>query len=88
VGTTDKLIHKARSSPRNLTFDELCLLAERIGFVFRNQSGSHKIYKHPIHGTIMNFQPDKRDKGKAKIKQVKQLLDFIDEFISKEEKGV
>jgi len=28
----------------------------------------------------MNFQQDKHDKGKAKIKQIKQLLEFIDEF--------
>jgi predicted RNA binding protein YcfA (HicA-like mRNA interferase family) len=80
MGTTDKLIQKARSSPKNLTFDELCLLAERVGFVFRNQTGSHKIYKHPLHGKIMNFQPDKRNKGKAKITQINQILDYIDEF--------
>jgi predicted RNA binding protein YcfA (HicA-like mRNA interferase family) len=88
MGTTDKLIHKARTSPYNLTYDELCLLAERIGFVFRNQTGSHKIYKHPIHKKIMNFQPDKRNKGKAKMKQIKQLVEFIDEFMPKEEKSV
>jgi predicted RNA binding protein YcfA (HicA-like mRNA interferase family) len=75
--TTDKLIEKARRSPTNFTFEEICLLAERVGFIFRRQAGSHRIYKHPLHKAMMNFQPDKRDPSKAKGYQIKQLLDFI-----------
>lgn len=80
MGKKEKLYHKAKTSPSNLKYDELCLLAEKVGFEFRNQSGSHKIYKHPNHKKMMNFQPDKRDKSKAKRCQIRQLLDFIDEF--------
>jgi len=75
-----KLYNKAKTSPTNFRFNELCSLAESVGFVFRNQSGSHKIYKHPTLKKIMNFQPDKREKSKAKKTQIRQLLDFIDEF--------
>lgn len=31
----------------NFSFDDLCRLAEKAGFVFSRQEGSHKIYKHP-----------------------------------------
>ena len=88
MGKTDKLIKKAKTSPTNFTFDEICLLAKRVGFDFRNQTGSHKIYKHPIYNKMMNFQPDKRDKSKAKRNQIDQLLEFIDEFILKENNHV
>jgi hypothetical protein len=37
-----------------------------------------KCYKHPIYQKMMNFQPDKNDKSKAKKYQVSQLIDFID----------
>ena len=76
MGKKEKLYKKAKASPTNFRFSDLCFLAESIGFVFRKQSGSHKIYKHPTLEGMMNFQPDK---GKAKKIQIKQLLDFIDE---------
>ena len=75
-----KLIEKAKRSPTNFTFDEICLLAEKVGFIFRRQAGSHKIYKHPVYGAMMNFQPDKRDPSKAKQYQLRQLLAFIEEM--------
>jgi len=85
VGKTDKLITKARSSPKNFAFDDLCLLAVRVGFVFRNQRGSHKTYTHAKFKEIMmNFQSVN---GKAKFSQVQQLLDFIDDHPSLVENG-
>lgn len=74
-----KLYIKIKNSPTNVSFLDLCKLAEEVGFVFRSKSGSHSIYKHPIYGNIMNFQPDKRNKSKAKKYQVSQLIDFIDD---------
>ena len=74
-----KLIESARSGPGSFPFDDLCRLAELIGFVFRHQSGSHRIYRHPETKAMMNFQPDKRDKSKAKPYQVRQLLKYIEE---------
>ncbi len=79
MGRKEKLYNKAKTSPTNLTFNEICSLAEKVGFVFRNQNGSHKIYKHNSYNKIMNFQPDKHDKSKAKQYQIRQLLEFIDE---------
>lgn len=77
----DKLLKKARQSPRNMRFGELCKLAECFGWEFKRQNGtSHRIYVHPelqpAHGRRMNFQ-EGRD-GKAKDYQIAQLLDAID----------
>ena len=80
MGKKDKLFKKARDSSENLTFNELCYLAEHAGFEFRNQTGSHKIYKHPVIKKTMNFQPDKKDKSKAKKYQTKQLITIIEDF--------
>jgi hypothetical protein len=74
-----KLLERARNSPKNLKFEDLCTLAECYGWVFQRQSGSHRIYLHPslgnTVGSMMNFQPRG---GKAKPTQVKQLLDAIE----------
>jgi predicted RNA binding protein YcfA (HicA-like mRNA interferase family) len=78
MGKKDKLYRKAKESPENLSFTEICFLAEHVGFEFRNQSGSHKIYKHPKIKKMLNFQPDKRDKSKAKKYQAKQLVAIIE----------
>jgi hypothetical protein len=69
-----KLYEKAKNSPGNLRFGELCAMAELAGFRFNRSSGSHRLYEHP-DGSMMNFQD--RD-GKAKPYQVRQLLEFID----------
>jgi len=80
MNRTQKLYNKAKDSTSNIRFNELCQLAEYVGFEFRRQKGSHKIYKHPTIKEMLNFQPDKRDKSKAKRYQVNQLLEKIDEF--------
>lgn len=78
MGRADKLIEKARSSPQNITFDELCLLFEQSGFVRRKSKGSsHVIYKQaktPCKMYSIQCGPN----GKAKGYQVKWLLDWID----------
>ena len=79
MGKKEKLYRKAKESPTNLTYNELCSLAEMVGFEYRRSHGDHKIYKHPKLREIMNFQPDKSDKSKAKMYQINQLIDFIDE---------
>ncbi len=74
----DKLIEKAKNSPNNFSFTEICKLAECYGFVFQRQSSSHFIFENPSlnieQNRIMNFQDFK---GKAKPYQVKQLLRAI-----------
>jgi len=77
VSRINAIYEKAKSSPNNFSFSELCWLAEHVDFEFKRPKGSHKFYKHKtIKGSIMNFQ---NDNGKAKPYQIKQLLNFIDE---------
>ena len=79
-----EVCNRAISSKNNYPFKELCSLAERAGFVFRSQKGSHVIYKHPSYFSeksfnAINLQPDKNNLSKAKPYQVKQVVDFIRE---------
>ena len=78
MGKCDKLLEKAKSSPNNFSFTEICHLAECYDFVFQRQNASHIIYEHPALGIeqnrLLNFQ---NFKGKAKPYQVKQLLKAI-----------
>jgi len=79
MGRREKLksLHrKLEQSRNNVSFTDLCALAELVDFTFDRQGGSHKIYRHKSHPGIMNFQ---EVKGKAKPSQIKQLLDFIDQ---------
>jgi len=78
----DKLLEKAKNSPNNFSFTEICQLAECYDSIFQRQCTSHLIYEHPTeHPTLrieqnrlLNFQ---NFKGKAKAYQVKQLLKAI-----------
>lgn len=74
----DKLLKKADNSPNNVSFTEICQLAECFGFIFQRQSASHVIYEHPNlsvnQNRLLNFQ---NFKGKAKPYQVRQLLKAI-----------
>ncbi len=80
MGKCDKLLEKARNSPHNFRFEDLCKLAECYGWIStRHNRSSHQIYfnpEFPDHdGATMNFQ-DRN--GKAKPSQIRQLLDAID----------
>ncbi len=71
-----KLHGKLKASQDNVSFSDLCNLAEMVGFSFDRQKGAHRVYRHEKFPGIMNFQ---EVKGKAKPYQVKQLLNFISE---------
>ena len=75
----DKLYNAAKNSPSNIRFQDLCNLAEEVGFKLRKIKGSHRIYKHPNLPEMMTFQPDKGDSSKAKAYQVRQLLSCIED---------
>jgi len=81
----DKLLEKAKNSPNNFGFAEVCQLAECYDFVLQRQSASHVIYEHPNlkieQNRLLNFQ---NFKGKAKPYQVRQLLKAIS-FLSNEQ---
>jgi hypothetical protein len=81
MSNRQKLLEKARNSPNNLRFGELCKLAEYYGWIPKKQKGtSHKLYVNPAlkpeQGRRQNFQADGKN---AKEYQVRQLLEFIDE---------
>ena len=59
----------------NVRFDELCHFAESLGFVKRNQKGSHAVFACEGVPEILNFQP--LPGGKAKPYQVRQLRDIV-----------
>ena len=51
-----KLLTKARRSPKNFAFNNICKLAECHGFVLDRQSGPHMIYENPAYpAVLMNF---------------------------------
>lgn len=71
---------KALKQCKNYSFDDFCNLIERVGFEFKRQSGSHRIYSHPEFENgppnydTLNIQ---NYKGKAKPYQIKMFVDFI-----------
>jgi predicted RNA binding protein YcfA (HicA-like mRNA interferase family) len=73
----DKLLEKARRSPNNLRFTELCQLAECYGFTLQRQHGSHHIYKRPGYPLALTFP---ECTGKVKAAYVRLLLDAIEEL--------
>lgn len=82
-----RLLEKASRAPGNLRFSEICRLAEWYGWRFDRQQGtSHRIYINPAitggAGEMMNFQ---NRNGQAKPWQVRQLVEAIEELISRGE---
>lgn len=66
----EKLLAKARQTPNDLTFDEFETMLKRSGWVFKRQSGSHRVWLSPDNRAL----PIQSDGGKAKGYQVKQSL--------------
>lgn len=84
MGKCDNLLEKARNSQTNVTFKELCSLAECFGFALARTRGSHHIYKAPgVHETV-NLQP--MPDGKAKAYQVRQVLKHIERSLEQDGK--
>ena len=72
-----KLFEKARNNPASVRFQELCLLAEHMGFAKRGGKGSHVVYEKEGVEEILTFQ---NRMGMAKSYQVKQLLAVIEKY--------
>ena len=70
-----KLIDKVRNNPAGVRFQEICLLAEHLGFIKRGGKGSHVVYEREGVEEILTFQDRK---GMAKPYQVKQLLAVVE----------
>ena len=72
-----KLIEKARNNPAGMRFQDLCLLAEHLGFYRRGGKGSHVVYERDGVEEILTFQDRK---GMAKPYQVRQLLAVVEKY--------
>ena len=70
-----KLLRRALSGSKNLSFDDLTACAEAFGFRLDRINGSHHVYINKAVGEMLTFQSVK---GKAKPYQVKQLLQVIE----------
>ncbi|MBA2671755.1 MAG: type II toxin-antitoxin system HicA family toxin [Chloroflexi bacterium] len=77
MGRCAAVVEKARSSPSNLRFEEAVSLAECLGFEHVRTTGSHQIFTRAgFEGRPLNLQRVKG--GKAKKRQVEQLLKVYD----------
>jgi hypothetical protein len=77
MSSIEKLKNKARSTPQNITFDELCTLFECYEFINRGGKGSHKAYKRTNPPTA-TYPVQEGSNGKAQPYQVKWLMDWVD----------
>ncbi|MEG4811754.1 type II toxin-antitoxin system HicA family toxin [Microcoleus sp. F8-D3] len=70
----DKLIAKLMlgASDANFSFSDLCEILQILGFEVRIK-GSHHIFSKEGVEEILNLQPQKGDRSKAKPYQVKQV---------------
>ncbi|MGB7711147.1 MAG: type II toxin-antitoxin system HicA family toxin [Microcoleus sp.] len=70
----DKLIAKLMlgASDSNFSFSDLCQILQILGFDVRIK-GSHHIFSKEGVEEILNLQPQKGDRSKAKPYQVKQV---------------
>jgi len=79
-----KLYEKIKASPYNVRFEDVCTLAEGVGFIRkiikgRTKSGTSHNFKYFHIGIkeVLNFQ---NKKGQAVPYQVRQLLNIIDNY--------
>jgi predicted RNA binding protein YcfA (HicA-like mRNA interferase family) len=64
------------ASDANFSFSDLCQILQILGFEVRIK-GSHHIFTKEEVAEILNLQPQKADKSKAKAYQVKQVRAVI-----------
>ena len=75
-----KILDAARRDPAGVEFNDLRYLVEAAGWVLKRISGDHHVFSRPRTPEIINLQPEKRDKKRAKRYQVLQVLDLIEKY--------
>ncbi len=70
-----KLLAKAASGSKNISFNEIVTLVEAFGFRLARINGSHHIFTHPQVRELVNLQ---EVSGKAKPYQVRQFLELVE----------
>lgn len=79
MAVDEKLVERAENAPANVPFEDLCKLAEQLGWEERNKKGSHRIFIHPQAQAFRDAFPrplnlQRLKNGKAKQEQVKEVL--------------
>jgi predicted RNA binding protein YcfA (HicA-like mRNA interferase family) len=73
-----KLVARLASGAlQNVAFRDLEDLALGFGFRLARQSGSHKVYAHPMIAQLLNLQDAG---GTAKPYQIRQLLRLVERY--------
>jgi hypothetical protein len=74
----DDVLARMKLNPKDVRFDDLCMVCNHFFGASRQSGSSHKIYKTPWQGDPrINIQ---NHKGKAKAYQVKQVLLAIEKL--------
>jgi predicted RNA binding protein YcfA (HicA-like mRNA interferase family) len=71
------LARLAKGAVANVTFTDLCSLAEGLGFELCRVSGSHHLFAHPDMPQLINLQSVR---GQAKPYQVRQLMRLVERY--------
>jgi len=79
----EKLLKKALSGSKNVSFDEFVKLIRAFGFELDRVRGSHHIFKHKGTIELINIQDVN---GKVKPYQIKQFLAIVENNNLKMEK--
>lgn len=76
MGQIKDILNQLKANPASVRFTDLCRLCEHYFGENRQSGSSHRIYKTPWQGDPrVNIQ---NSKGKAKVYQVKQVLNAIE----------
>ena len=82
MGKYEKLLDDIlyNNKTKNIRFNDLRVLLERLGFNYKNTNGVHFIYSMQGIVEIIDIQPDKRDSKNAKEYQVRQIKKYIEKY--------
>jgi len=72
-----KLLEKALTGSRNISFKEMISLVEAFGFRLSRVKGSHFIFVHQQIPELVNLQ---EQDGKAKPYQIRQFLQSVERY--------
>jgi predicted RNA binding protein YcfA (HicA-like mRNA interferase family) len=73
----DKLLQSVFNAPVSIRFEDVCKVAELIGFSRKGGQGSHVVYGRDDEIKLLNFQ---NRNGSIKPYQLRQLRDMVKKY--------
>ncbi len=70
TGTYQKVL----SGQGTIAFRDFEALLEALGFAFKGQKGSHRIYFHPSVGRPFPVQPDGKETKRYQVRQLRDMM--------------